>query len=114
MLYIKDIFKASVCSFCVNVYEYASIDENDFIKSLKSFLTEDDLQECLEICTSEINYDIKNVENVCDNLYLVKQKRYETEDIIDNCKNAFLQTLGKDKTINVEAFVDNLALEFSK
>ena len=44
MLYIKDIFKACVCSFCENVYEYNSIDTNEFMKSLKHFLAEEDLQ----------------------------------------------------------------------
>ena len=34
-------------------------------------------------------------------------------DIIDVCKNAYWLTLEKDKTINVEAFVDNLAKAFS-
>ena len=34
MFNIKEIFKASVCSFCENIYEYNSIDEEDFIKSL--------------------------------------------------------------------------------
>ena len=56
MLYIKDIFKACVCSFCENIYEYNSIDEKDFIESLKSFCNEVDLQNCLETCTFEINY----------------------------------------------------------
>ena len=30
MFNIKEIFKASVCSFCENIYEYNSIDEEDF------------------------------------------------------------------------------------
>ena len=47
MLYIKDIFKACVCSFCENIYEYNSIDEKDFIRSFKLFCMEDDLQSCL-------------------------------------------------------------------
>lgn len=113
MFNIKEIFKASVCSFCENIYEYNSIDERDFIKSLKNFLQEGNLQERLEICTSEIVYDIDNIENICDNLYLLKYKQFEEEDIIDICKNAYLQTLENDKTINVEAFVDNLAQAFS-
>ena len=113
MFNIKEIFKASVCSFCENIYEYNSIDERDFIKSLKIFLQEGNLQERLEICTSEIAYDIDNIENVCDNLYLLEYKQFEEEDIVDICKNAYLQTLEKDKTINVEAFVDNLAKAFS-
>ena len=113
MFNIKEIFKASVCSFCENIYDYNSIDEGDFIKSLKYFLKEEDLQGCLEVCTSEIAYDIDNIENVCDNLYLLKYKQFEERDIIDVCKNAYLLTLEKDKTINVEAFVDNLAKAFS-
>ena len=56
MLYIKDIFKACVCSFCENIYEYNSIDEKDFIESFKSFCNEVDLQNRLETCTFEINY----------------------------------------------------------
>ena len=72
MFNIKEIFKASVCSFCENIYEYNSIDEQEFIKSLRVFLQEEDLQGCLELCTSEISYDIENIENICDNLYLLK------------------------------------------
>ena len=113
MFNIKEIFKASVCSFCENIYEYNSIDEKDFMKSLKVFLQEEDLQGCLEVCTSEVAYDIENIENICDNLYLLKYKHFEEGDIIDVCQNAYLQTLEKDKTINVEAFVDNLAKAFS-
>ena len=114
MFNIKEILKASVCSFCENIYEYNSIDEKDFTKSLKSFLQEENLQECLEICTSEVVYDINNIDNVCDNLYLLKYKQFEIDDILDTCKSAYCQTLEKDKTINVEAFVDNLSKEFSK
>lgn len=114
MFNIKEIFKASVCSFCENIYEYNSIDEGDFIKSFKYFLHEEDLQGCLEDCTSEIAYDIDNIENICDNLYLLKYKQFEERYIINVCKNAYCLTLEKDKTINVEAFVDNLVTEFSK
>lgn len=112
MLYIKDILKASVCSFCENIYEYNSIEEKEFIKLLKSFLREDDLQECLELCTSDIAYDIENIENICDNLYLLKNKKFEESNIIDICQKAYSRTLDKDKTINIEAFVDNLVQEF--
>ncbi len=114
MLYIKDIFKASVCSFCENIYEYNSIDTNEFLKLLKSFLREEDLQECLELCTSDVIYDINNIENICDNLYLLNYKKFEEENTVDICRKAYIQTLEKDKTINVEAFVDNLTKEFSK
>ena len=113
MFNIKEIFKASVCSFCENIYEYNSIDEGDFIKSLKCFLQEEDLQDCLEVCTAEVSYDIDNIENVCNNLHLLKYKQFKERDIIEVCKNTYLQTLEKDKTINVEVFVDNLTKVFS-
>ena len=114
MLYIKDIFKACVCSFCENVYEYNSIDINEFIKSLKHFFEEEDLQECLECCTANVAYDAENIENICDNLYLFKYKHFKEDDIVNICKNTFMQTIEIDKTINVEAFVDNLAKSFSQ
>ena len=68
-------------------------------------MQEEDLQGCLELCTSEISYDIENIENICDNLYLLEYKQFEERDIIDVCKNAYWLTLEKDKTIKVEAFV---------
>ena len=114
MLYIKDIFKACVCSFCENIYEYDSIDDKDFIESFKSFCNEIDLQNCLETCTSETNYDIENINNICDDLPISKCKNFEINDVIDTCKNAYKNTIEKDKTINIEAFVDNLAKEFTK
>ena len=114
MLYIKDIFKACVCSFCDNIYEYDSIDDKDFIESFKSFCNEIDLQTCLETCTSEINYDIENINNICNDLLISKYKKFEINDVIDTCMNAYKNTIEKDKTINIEAFVDNLAKEFTK
>ena len=42
-----------------------------------------------------------------------KYINFEIIDIIEKCKNAFSKTIKVDKTINVEAFVDNLACEFN-
>ena len=41
---------------------------------------------------------------------------YESEinDVIDNCIKAYKNTIERDKTINIEAFVDNLYKEFRK
>ena len=112
---IKEILKASVCSFCENIYEDNSIDENKFIRYLIEFINSEDLEECLEQSTADICYDITNIDNICrDRLFLIENKRFN--DIIkikQHCNNAYLRTLKKDKTINVEAFVDNLASEFS-
>ena len=114
MLCIKDILKASVCSFCVNIYEYYSLDTNDFIEKLRLFFKEKDLQQYLMICTADIAYDIVNIENVSNSLFSLKNKQFKEDSVIDICKNAYLETIEKDKTINVEAFVDNLAKNFSK
>ena len=75
-------------------------------KNQKKYEIKDDLYKIL----SKIR---KNIENICDNLYLLNYKQFEERDIIDVCKNAYWLTLEKDKTINVEAFVDNLAKVFS-
>lgn len=112
MLYINDIFKASVCSFCENIYEDNSLDENEFVKYLKDFFQEEDLEECLKYCTSEVIYDTKNIDNACNNILLPKYKLFKEMDVIEPCKRAYLKTLKEDKTINVEAFVDNLTQKF--
>ena len=114
MVYIKDIFKASVCSFCDNIYEYNSLNENKFVKHFQSYLLEEDLQGCLEMCTAEIEFDMKIIEKVCDELYLQSYNHFEIEDIIEDCKNAYLKTIGKDKTIDIKAFINNLSEVFSK
>lgn len=111
MLYIKDILQASVCSFCENIYEDNSLDENEFIKYLNDFMPEENIQECLKSCTADIAYDIKNIDNICDNLLWTKHKMFEEYEVIEPCKSAYLKTLEKDKTINIEAFVDNLTQE---
>ena len=36
---------------------------------------------------------------------------FEEYEVIEPCKSAYLKTLEKDKTINIEAFVDNLTQE---
>ena len=114
MLYVNDIFKACVCSFCENIYEYNSIDEKDFIESFKSFCNELDLQDCLEACTSGITYDIENINLVCKSLPIPRFKNFELNDVIDVCSNAYKDTIEKDKTISVEALVENLSNEFKK
>lgn len=114
MLSIKDIFKVCVCSFCINIYEYNSIDEEEFMNYFRMFCKEEDLQECLEITTSDVSYDIENINNVCDNLLISHFKEFEIFEIEEQCLTAFKNTIYKDKTISVEAFVDNLAKEFQK
>jgi len=111
---IKDIMKASVSSFCQNIYEYESIDENEFIDLLEDFLFAEDIENCLETNLSDIAYDYVHIENICDNnSRFLKAEHMDINYIIDNCTNAYLKTIDEDRTINIEAFVDNLAKQFS-
>ena len=112
---IRDIMKASVCSFCENIYEYETLDENEFIEFLKDFLLDENLDDSLERATAEIIYDIEDIDNKCrDILYRLKNKQFDYENILEYCKKAYLRTLMEDKTISVEAFTDNLTEEFKK
>lgn len=108
---IKDIMKIGVCSFCENIYEYNSLEENEFVDFLDIFLAEEDLEECLERSTDGVTYDIENIKNIDEN-NSNKYKRYNTNELKTICKTAFRKTIEEDKTINVEAFVENLIKEF--
>lgn len=112
MWYIKEIIKASVCSFCETVHEYESLEKTEFIDGVKRFLEEDNLDDCLIACTEGIAYDIEDIDNICrDSLYFLKTKMLEEDAIIDICKKAFSKTIEIDRTTNVEAFADNITKE---
>ncbi|MFR8234136.1 MAG: hypothetical protein ACLVA2_07050 [Clostridia bacterium] len=64
--------------------------------------------------TSDITYDIEDIDNVCNNLRVLSHRNFEINDVIDNCIKAYKNTIERDKTINIEAFVDNLYKEFRK
>ena len=115
MWYIKEILKASVCSFCETVYEYQSLNISEFLEGVRNFLREEDLEDCLATCSENITYDIKNIDNICDDImYLLNKKKFEFNDISKCCEKAFRKTLYVDNTINVEAFVDNITTELNK
>lgn len=112
MWYIKEILKASVCSFCETVHEYESLEIIEFIDGVKRFLEEENLEDCLIACTEGIAYDTENINNICrDSLYFLKTKMLDKDSIIDICKKSFSKTIEIDKTTNVEAFVDNITKE---
>ncbi len=115
MWYIKEIMKASVCSFCETIYEYESLEVTEFIEGVRRFINEINLDDCLEACMDNVKYDIKNIDNICnDALYLLERKGFEIKDVLKSCDKAFRKTLYVDNTINIEAFVDNMAAEFRK
>lgn len=115
MWYIKEILKASICSFCETVYEYESLQKIEFIDGVKRFLNENNLDDCLIACTEGIAYDIENIDNIYrDNLYDIKFKSLEENVIIDICEKAFSNTIEVEKTTNVESFIDNIANELKE
>ena len=115
MWYIKEILKASVCSFCETVYEYQSLNISEFLEGVKRFLNEYDLEDCLEACTENVTYDVAQIDNICDDaLVFLKRQNFEIKDILKCCDTAFRKTLYEDSTINIEAFVDNMSVEFKK
>ena len=70
----------------------------------------------IQICSILLeNFCIVLLYNLHDlhffSLHKIYDKSYEIEE---QCLAAFKKTVNKDKTINVEAFVDNLAREFNK
>lgn len=109
---IKDILKASACSFYENIYEYYSLDVDKFLENLNSFLLELDLQSRLDTSNVGLIYDIKNIDNICNNTKF-RRDSFEYDQIVDGCRAAYLHTLKCAKTINIESFVDNLAKEFT-
>ena len=70
---LKNVIIACICSYCENIYEYNTIDSNKFVNLLKYFLTEDNLEDCLETCIHYTKLDCKYIDNICnDNLNLFK------------------------------------------
>ena len=108
---IKDILKANVCAFCEIIYAAESLDEDEFLESLNSFLIENDLERYLIEYTADVAYDIDDIDNICRDIEFYR-KSFEFNEIIDYSRVAHYNTLNVDKTINVEAFVDNLIEEF--
>jgi hypothetical protein len=61
----------------------------------------------------ELEYDTGNIENMC-NKCRYKNKDLDYVNILTSCRLAYIQTITKDKTIDAEAFVDNIVKEFNK
>ena len=113
MYSIEKILKSSICAFSEVVYDCDTLEEGIFYRALDSYLLETDIDKCLETSTASSEYDTGNIKELLNNTEL-KSKSYEYDTIIANCKKAFSDTIFKDKTINLEAFIDNLVKEFKR
>ena len=110
---LKRVFKVGICSFCDNIQLYDSLDEGEFLEKLRKYLEEKDIQSYLEDFANEALYNLEDIDHVCGGpLYSYNFQWFKINYAIMNCLRAFRRTIRIDKTICVEAFVDNLAREF--
>lgn len=61
----------------------------------------------------QFEYDLDDIKNI-SNKSNYKNKELNYIEIIDCCRQAFIKTITVDKTINAEAFIDNIVNEFNK
>ncbi len=113
MYNLKTILEASVAGFCETIYTYESLDVEEFCKSVDSLLIEPDVHSVLQEYLMDIAFDVVYIENSYNN-FREKRKSLSFDVALFVCRTAFTRTLEIDKTINVEAFVDNVMLSFSE
>lgn len=110
---VKEILEASVCAFCKNTFDYYSLDDDEFIKILKDFLIDRNLKALLHEYASEVDYDIENLNNI-SKVAKCRNKEFNYMDIAKYCRIAYIYTINNEKSINLEAFVDNVIKELDK
>ena len=113
MTEIKRAIISNVCSFYEVVHEELSLNEREFAYRVDTMLVEIlNLEEYIQQSDIGTIYDIEEINEISKNIKL--KKKYTDEEIIKIGTKAFAQTIEKDKTINVEAFVDNLVKELKR
>ena len=61
----------------------------------------------------EFDYDIDDLKKAEQRINC-KSKDFEYDEIMDCCRLAYVKTIFEDKTIDAEAFIDNIVKEFNK
>ena len=110
---LKNILEVNICAFGQTIFDMQSLEEDEFAKALDSYLNCDEYSDMLEEYAYKFEYDIVDMKNKCNNIN-TKNKEYAYLDIMNRCSLAFLKTITVDKTINPEAFIDNIVNEFNK
>lgn len=110
---LENILKAGICAFGQNTFDSFSLEEEEFIRALDYYVTDNNYEEMLEEYANELEYDTEDIYNICDN-YSYKNKEWDCITIMNCCRIAYIETITKDKTIDAEAFVDNIVKEFKK
>lgn len=110
---LKNILEVSICAFGQTIFDMQSLEDEEFVRALNSYLNDDDYKDMLEEYSYEFEYDIVDIKNKCNSIS-IKNKEFEYLDIMNCCRVAFIKTIVEDKTINPEALIDNIVNEFKK
>ena len=110
---LRTILKASICAFGQPIFDMHSLEDDEFYRALDSYLNDNDIDEMLNDYAYEFDYDIVDIKNKCENASY-KNKEFGYIDIMNCCRPDFYKTITEDKTIDVEAFIDNILKEFKK
>ena len=103
MYNVKDVIKSAICGFHETVHEQYDLDVEEFLKSMDYYLVEETPEYYFENSDLGYEYDIDSLKT-----YRFKQREIDTAEATSIAYAAFEQTINVDKTINIEAFVDNL------
>ena len=110
---LKKILEANICAFGQTIFDMFSLEDDEFYRALDYYITNNNFEEMLEEYAYQFDYDLDDIKNLC-NQSNYKNKEWNYIDIMNCCRLAFIKTIAKDKTIDVEAFIDNITNEFNK
>lgn len=110
---IKNILEANISAFGQTLFDMHSLEDDEFCRALDSYLNDNNIDEMLEEYAYEFDFDIAYIQNKCKNLSY-KNREWDYIDIMNCCRPAFFITITEDKTIDVEAFIDNILENFNK
>ena len=110
---LKNILEANICAFGQTIFDMFSLENDEFSRALDYYITDNNFEEVLEEYAYQFEYDLYDIKNKCDNCSY-ENKEWNYMDIMDCSNTAFLKTTTKDKTIEIEALIDNIVDEFNK
>ena len=111
---LENILKSCICAFGENTFDHFSLEEGEFVRTLDYYISDDaNTKEMLSEYAYTLEYDIDNIINILQNSK-DKDKDWNYIDIINCCRSAYVKTITIDKTLDSEAFIDNVVAEFKK
>ena len=84
-----------------------------FCTSIRLFLNASDFDDILEDYAYEFDYDIEDIQKAKKRIKC-KNREFDYIEIMNCGRSAYVKTIFEDKTIDAEAFVDNLVKEFNE